>query len=217
MLREGDSGGPHAGSCGVRQRSCLVHVVLPALLLLALGARLKPLFQSQAAGAAVLAPRSPSSGLIIVALLAVVSPSLGGDRRRSRPSAATLAWGDPGVFPPGSPSTPGSTRSSTFSRRAADAARGALQIGMDRHRPHVGAVRPCSRAGVVPARRARRRRLVDRPDGKSSRSRLRRSRRSPCSSVSSMRGREACCSACCVHAAVDFLPNLPEFLKTWAV
>ena len=74
----------------------LVHVALPAALLFALGARLKPLFQSQ------LPARQfwltfVVLGLIIVALLAVVSPSLA-EIGALEPSVATLVWAIPVCF-----------------------------------------------------------------------------------------------------------------------
>ncbi|HEY9182503.1 MAG TPA: CPBP family intramembrane glutamic endopeptidase [Gammaproteobacteria bacterium] len=74
----------------------LVHVVLPAVLLLALGAKLKPLVKSQL----------PSRqfwltfvvlGAIITALLAVLSPSLS-EIGAVSPSLATLAWAAPASF-----------------------------------------------------------------------------------------------------------------------
>lgn len=74
----------------------VVHVMLPALLLLALGARIAPLVKSQ------LPARQfwltlVVLGAIITALLAVVSPSLG-QIGEMNPSIATLAWAAPASF-----------------------------------------------------------------------------------------------------------------------
>jgi membrane protease YdiL (CAAX protease family) len=74
----------------------LVHVALPALLLLALGARLKTLFRSQLP-ARQFWLTSVVLGLIIVALLAVVSPSLA-EIGALEPSVATLVWAIPACF-----------------------------------------------------------------------------------------------------------------------
>jgi membrane protease YdiL (CAAX protease family) len=74
----------------------LVHVVLPAVLLLALGARLRPLFVSQVP-ARQFWLTFVVLGLVITALLAVVSPSLA-EIAAVGPSAATLAWAVPASF-----------------------------------------------------------------------------------------------------------------------
>ena len=88
-LREGIPAG-RGQEVAVLAVKLLVHVVLPAVLLLALGARLKPLFES----------RLPKRQFwltfvvffaILNALLAVFSPSLQETSALS-PSVATLAW-----------------------------------------------------------------------------------------------------------------------------
>ncbi len=94
-LREAIPAG-RAQEVAVLAAKLLVHVALPALLLLALGARLKPLFESQL-------PARPFwltfgvLGAIITALLAVVSPSLA-EIGALEPSVATLAWAVPVSF-----------------------------------------------------------------------------------------------------------------------
>lgn len=94
-LREGIPAG-RAQEVAVLGVKLLVHVVLPALLLLALGARLKPLFESQL-------PRRQFwltffvLGAIITALLAVVSPSLQ-EVGALEPSVVTLVWAVPASF-----------------------------------------------------------------------------------------------------------------------
>ena len=74
----------------------LVHVALPALMLAALGARLGPLFAARANRPGFWPPLLVL-GAIVIALLAVVSPSLKqiGDLH---PSLATLAWAAPLSF-----------------------------------------------------------------------------------------------------------------------
>jgi membrane protease YdiL (CAAX protease family) len=74
----------------------VAHVALPALLLAALGARLAPLFAARAKGLGFWLPLLVL-GAILMALLSVVSPSL---KQVSdlHPSAATLAWTIPLSF-----------------------------------------------------------------------------------------------------------------------
>lgn len=74
----------------------LVHVVLPALLLAALGARLAPLFAARAKGRAFWLPLVVLA-VILTGLLSVVTPSL---KQISglHPSLVTLAWAAPLSF-----------------------------------------------------------------------------------------------------------------------
>jgi membrane protease YdiL (CAAX protease family) len=94
-LREGIAAGP-GQEIVVTAVKLLVHVVLPAALLLALGAQVAPLLKSQLPARqfwltlAVL-------GAIITALLAVVSPSLR-EIGAVNASWATLAWAAPASF-----------------------------------------------------------------------------------------------------------------------
>jgi len=74
----------------------IVHVALPALLLAALGARLAPLFAARARDRSFWLPLL-ILGVILTALLAVVTPSL---KQISglHPSVVTLAWTIPASF-----------------------------------------------------------------------------------------------------------------------
>lgn len=74
----------------------LVHVVLPAILLAALGARLAPLFAARARDRAFWLTLFVL-GAILTALLAVVTPSLK-QLAALQPAAATLAWTIPASF-----------------------------------------------------------------------------------------------------------------------
>lgn len=74
----------------------VVHVALPALLLAALGARLAPLFAARANKPGFWPPLVVL-GLILIALLAVVSPSLK-QIEALHPAALTLAWAAPLSF-----------------------------------------------------------------------------------------------------------------------
>jgi membrane protease YdiL (CAAX protease family) len=94
-LREGIAEG-QAQDAAVFVVKLVVHVVFPALLLFALGARLQPLFQSQ------LPARQFWLTLIVLfvvitGLLAMVSPSLQ-EIGAIEPSAATLVWAVPACF-----------------------------------------------------------------------------------------------------------------------
>ena len=94
-LREGIPAG-RTQDVAVLAAKLLVHVVLPAVLLLALGARLKPLFESQLPARQFWLTFGVL-GVIITALLAVVSPSLA-EIGALEPSVATLAWAIPVSF-----------------------------------------------------------------------------------------------------------------------
>jgi membrane protease YdiL (CAAX protease family) len=74
----------------------LVHVAAPALLLAALGAKIAPLFSSRA-GQPGFWPPLLVLGAIILALLCVVSPALS-EIEALHASAATLAWAAPVSF-----------------------------------------------------------------------------------------------------------------------
>jgi uncharacterized protein len=74
----------------------VVHVALPALLLAALGARLAPLFAS-GIGRPGFWPPLLVLGAIILALMCVVSPALS-EIATLHASAATLAWAVPAAF-----------------------------------------------------------------------------------------------------------------------
>jgi uncharacterized protein len=73
-----------------------VHVGIPALLLAALGAKLAPLFNS-GIGRPGFWPPLLILGAIILGLMCLVSPSLG-EIAALHPSAATLAWAAPAAF-----------------------------------------------------------------------------------------------------------------------
>lgn len=73
-----------------------VHVLLPALLLLALGAKLKPLFDSGIRRRGFW-PSLIVMGAVFVALLAVVSPSLE-QIAKEGPATTTLLWAAPASF-----------------------------------------------------------------------------------------------------------------------
>lgn len=73
-----------------------VHVLLPALLLLALGARLAPLFDP-GIGRRGFWPALIVLGLLFVALLAVVSPALS-QIAAENPTTATLLWAVPASY-----------------------------------------------------------------------------------------------------------------------
>jgi uncharacterized protein len=74
----------------------LVHVAAPALLLAALGAKIAPLFNS-GIGRPGFWPPLLVLGAVILALLCVVSPALK-DIKALHASAATLAWAAPASF-----------------------------------------------------------------------------------------------------------------------
>jgi membrane protease YdiL (CAAX protease family) len=74
----------------------VVHVALPAALLAALGAKLSPLFSSGLNRPGFWPPLLVL-GVIILALLCVVSPALN-DIRALHASAGTLAWAAPAAF-----------------------------------------------------------------------------------------------------------------------
>jgi membrane protease YdiL (CAAX protease family) len=74
----------------------LVHVAAPALLLVALGAKLAPLFSSGISGPGFWPPLLVL-GAIILALMCVVSPALN-DIAQLHASPFTLAWAAPAAF-----------------------------------------------------------------------------------------------------------------------
>lgn len=74
----------------------LMHVAAPALLLAALGAKVAPLFSSRA-GRPGFWPPLLVLGAVILALLCVVSPALG-EIEALHASVATLAWAAPASF-----------------------------------------------------------------------------------------------------------------------
>jgi len=190
----------------------IVHVGMPAILLAALGARLAPLFNS-GIGRPGFWPPLLVLGAIILALMCVVSPALS-EIAALHASAATLAWAAPAAFVWFALEA-GLCEEFLFRAVLQDPSRRGPRVRSRRRRDRRAAVRAGSCARALSARTSGCRWYSTDPV------QVIAFTVAVLSPVALLFGTlwartRSLLLIVLLHAAVDVLPNLTEFIRTWA-